>query len=70
MKEQVSEVQSFADLEIGRLVFSRLFYIRGSLRIRYELGVLKNFANSTGEHLCWSLLLIKLKTDYKTGVFL
>ena len=70
MKEQVSEVQSFADLEIGRLVFSRLFYIRGSPRIRYELGVLKTFANSTGKHLCWRLLLIKLKTDYKAGVFL
>ena len=25
-----------------------------------KIGVLKNFANFTGKHLCWSLLLIKL----------
>ena len=42
-------------------------------------GVLKNFANSTGKHLCWSLFLKKLqafrpttllKRDSYTGVFL
>ena len=26
----------------------------------FKIGVLKNFANFTGKHLCWSLLLIKL----------
>ena len=26
----------------------------------YEKGVLKNFANLTVKHLCWSILLIKL----------
>ena len=25
-----------------------------------KIGVLKNFANFTGKHLCWSLFLIKL----------
>ena len=25
-------------------------------------GVLKNFANFTGKHLCWSLFIIKLQT--------
>ena len=27
----------------------------------FKLGVLKNFANFTGKHLCWSLFLIKLQ---------
>ena len=26
-----------------------------------QIGVLKNFANLTGKHLCWSLFLIKLQ---------
>ena len=43
-----------------------------------KIDVLKNFANFTGKHLCWSLILIKLqavrlvallKRDSKTGVF-
>ena len=25
----------------------------------FKIGVLKNFANFTGKHLCWSLFLIK-----------
>ena len=44
-----------------------------------KIVVLKNFANFTGKHLCWSLLLLKLQTfgaaslfkrDTKTGIFL
>ena len=27
----------------------------------YEKGILKNFANFTGKHLCWSLFLINLQ---------
>ena len=27
----------------------------------FKKGVLKNFANLTGKHLCWSLFLIKLQ---------
>ena len=29
----------------------------------FKLGVLKNFVNSTGKHLCWGLFLIKLHTS-------
>ena len=45
----------------------------------FKIGVLKNFANYTGEYLCWSLFLIKLqplrpttllKRDFSTGCFL
>ena len=46
----------------------------------FKIRVLKNFANFTGKHLCWSLFLIKLqdlsyrptllKKDFNTGVFL
>ena len=44
----------------------------------FKVGVLKNFANFTGKHLCWRLFLIKLqafrpatllKRDSNTGVF-
>ena len=37
--------------------------IRSNSRSRmfFKTGVLKNFAISTGEHLCWSLFLIKLQ---------
>ena len=43
----------------------------------FKIGVLKNFANFTGKHLCLSLFLNKvtgpatlLKKDSNTGVFL
>ena len=45
----------------------------------YKKGLLKSFAKFTGEHLCWSLFLIKLqvfrpatllKRDSNTGIFL
>ena len=28
-------------------------------RLFFKIGVIKNFANCTGKHLCWSLFLIK-----------
>ena len=31
----------------------------------FEIGVLKNFANFAGKHLCWSLFLIKLQAYSK-----
>ena len=31
----------------------------------FEIGALKNFANFTGKHLCWSLFLIKLQAYSK-----
>ena len=30
-------------------------------QILFKTGVLKNFANFTGKHMCWSLFLIKLQ---------
>ena len=30
----------------------------------FEIGVLKNFVNFTGKHLCWSLFLIKFLTNF------
>ena len=45
----------------------------------FKIGVLKNFANFTGKHLCWSLFLINLQAfrsatllnkDSNTGVIL
>ena len=47
-------------------------------RCSVKKGLLKNFANFTGKHLCWSLFLIELldfiktlsKRDSNTGVFL
>ena len=32
----------------------------------FKIGVLKNFANSTGKHLSWSLFLTKFFTDLET----
>ena len=58
--------------------FSQVF--RSSrLQMFVKIGVLKNLANFTGKHLCWSLFLIKLqlfksatllKRDSNTGDFL
>ena len=38
----------------------------------FKIGVLKNFANVTGKHLCWSFLrpATLLERDYNTGAFL
>ena len=30
----------------------------------FKIGALKNFANLTGKHLCWSLFLIKLQAQH------
>ena len=41
---------------------SGVLSIRSSrLQMFFKIGVLKNFANFTGKHLCWSLFLIKLQ---------
>ena len=41
-----------------------LTYFRGShQRCFIKKGVLKNFTNFTGKHLCWSFLLIKLQAS-------
>ena len=40
--------------------------MEGSSRshVFFKIGVLKNFANFTGEHLCWGLFLTKFFTDF------
>ena len=57
-----------------------LISIRSSCsQMFFKVGVLKNFAIFTGEHLCWNLFLIKLqarwpaaslKRDSNAGFFL
>ena len=34
------------------------------LQMFFKIGVLKNFANFTGNYLCWSLFLIKFLTNF------
>ena len=36
-------------------------YSSSRAQIFFKIGVLKNFANFIGKHLCWSLFLIKLQ---------
>ena len=33
----------------------------------FKIGALKNFANFTGKHLCWSLFLVKFLTNFIKG---
>ena len=48
----------------------RLSFARSSRsQIFFKIGIIKNFVNFTGKHLCWSLFLIKFKTDFNTDVF-
>ena len=55
---------------------SLLNKVSGLSQMFFEIGVLKNFANFTVKHLCWSLFLIKfqawtlLKGNSNTDVFL
>ena len=43
---------------------------RGSrLQIFFKIGVLKNFANFSRKHRCWSLFLIKFKKQTPTQAF-
>ena len=39
-------------------------------RCSKKVGVLKNFSNVTGKHLCWSLFLIKFQTGLKAYNFI
>ena len=34
------------------------------LHMFFKIGALKNFANFTGKHLCWSLFLVKFLTNF------
>ena len=48
---------SFVNPRKGRSSRSHMFF---------KIGVLKNFANFIGKHLCWSLFLIKFKKKTPT----
>ena len=59
------ELQVIRDLlyieEITKQSLNRLLLLFVYQRCTVEKGVLTNFANSKGKHLCWSLFLIKLQ---------
>ena len=47
---------------VNVLIFLMLFLFWSSrLRMFFEIGVLKNFANLARKHLCWSPILTKLQ---------
>ena len=48
---------------------SHVYVTSSHRRCSVKKGVLKNFANFKGKHLCWSLFLIKLKRDCNTDTF-
>ena len=52
MPPQKSEVDITLRLSFARSSRSQIFF---------KIGVIKNFINFTGKHLCWSLFLIKFK---------
>ena len=45
------------------IIFTLTIIRTRRLQMFYKIGVLKNFANFTGKHLCWSVLLIKFLTN-------
>ena len=62
-------------LDFHTLIFHKYYWaIRSSCsQMFFKIGVLKNFANFTGKHRCWSLIQtcnFLLKRDSNTGVFL
>ena len=69
----------FVFLTQQSLSFLLLFIYRSICsQMLFKIGVLKNFTNFAGQHLCWSLILLKLQTwfaatllkrDSNTGVF-
>ena len=69
-----ANIPNYANSKIGtKCVITR----SSRSQIFFKIGVLKDFANFTGKHLCCSLFLIKLqarpaallKRNSKTGVF-
>ena len=66
-------VLAFIDLFIGTIIFvisstqiacdvMCVQYVQKQPpEVFFKKGVLKNFANLTGKHLCWSLFLIKME---------
>ena len=46
------------------LCFWKKMFRSSCSQIFFKISVLKNFANFTGEHVCWSLFLIKLQPNF------
>ena len=63
----------YAKNDVSKKVRRRRYdlrFVRSSrLQIFFKIGVLKDFLNFTGNHLCWSLFLTKFKAGSNTGVF-
>ena len=58
------EVRSAIKISLFQITFLLWFvvYFRTSRsQLLFKISVLKNFANLTGKHLCWSLFLLKLQ---------
>ena len=71
----------FLPVNIAKVLITAFLYTSRSSRLQmfFKIGVLKNCANFTGKHLCWSLFLknsCSLKAcnfiikRFNTGVFL
>ena len=67
------------ELQTSELGIIYMRYRSSNQRRSVKKDFLKNFANFTGKHLCWSLYLIKLQAfkpatllerDFNTGAFL
>ena len=57
-----NHVKFFGDVIVSLQISLNLIGVRSSpSHMFFKIGVLKNFANFTGKHLCWSLFLIELQ---------
>ena len=55
--------QPLANKSMERSNRSQMFF-QQMKQMFFKLGVLKNFPNFTGKHLCWNLFLIKFLTNF------
>ena len=60
-KREKSRVESCRNDVLHNKIVRSEKYRSSRLQMFFEKSVLKNFANFTGKHLCWSLYLIKLQ---------
>ena len=54
------KVHKLSSIRLVRMFCIFSYIKKQPLEVFYKKGVLNNFANFTGKHLCWSLFLIKL----------
>ena len=77
-KEEIKPCHQLLDLQFvfpllsGKTSNKEKYFLKiQPSEVFFKIVVLKNSTNFTGKHLCWSLfLIIKLKRDSNTGVFL